>query len=253
MSALFSILMLLFLFLSPLFCIPLDADVYVRGYYRKDGTYVRPHYRSSPDGNPYNNWSTKGNINPYTKEIGTKYPNTSSPLAISPPSTYSQSPIYSESPTHSQSSGESRFLADFISIYPTHKAVNEIAQSVESLLKELKDERVALDKIPQTSQADAAFLVMLRDYVNLRKSLIESGFTFKNAGLTENEQKLLLVVLDLQEQVRALDEEIHRLNDALRSKGDRNSTEEDSALQKNDESSEGDHKSPPRFLLFKRP
>ena len=26
------------------------ADVRVRGYYRKDGTYVAPHYRSSPDG-----------------------------------------------------------------------------------------------------------------------------------------------------------------------------------------------------------
>ena len=35
-------------------------DVYVRGYYRKDGTYVRPHYRSAADGNSYNNWSTKG-------------------------------------------------------------------------------------------------------------------------------------------------------------------------------------------------
>lgn len=26
------------------------ADVYVEGYYRSDGTYVRPHMRSSPDG-----------------------------------------------------------------------------------------------------------------------------------------------------------------------------------------------------------
>jgi hypothetical protein len=43
--------------------VPLAAsagDVYVRGYYRKDGTYVQPHYRSAPDGNPYNNWSFPG-------------------------------------------------------------------------------------------------------------------------------------------------------------------------------------------------
>jgi hypothetical protein len=33
------------------------ADVYVNGYYRKDGTYVSPHVRSNPDGNPYNNYS----------------------------------------------------------------------------------------------------------------------------------------------------------------------------------------------------
>ena len=40
------------------------ADVYVDGYYRKDGSYVKPHYRSDPDSTPNNNWSTRGNINP---------------------------------------------------------------------------------------------------------------------------------------------------------------------------------------------
>lgn len=48
------------------------ADVAVKGYYRKDGTYVRPHMRSDPDGNFNNNWSSYGNVNPYTGEIGTK-------------------------------------------------------------------------------------------------------------------------------------------------------------------------------------
>jgi len=52
----------------------LFSQVKVRGYYRKDGTYVQPHYRSNPDGNVYNNWSTKGNINPYTGKEGTKNP-----------------------------------------------------------------------------------------------------------------------------------------------------------------------------------
>ena len=33
-------------------------DVYVHGYSRSDGTYVRPHYRSAPDGNPYNNYGS---------------------------------------------------------------------------------------------------------------------------------------------------------------------------------------------------
>ena len=52
-----------------------DAAVRVRGYTRKDGTYVAPHYRSNPDGISSNNWSTKGNFNPYTGEEGTKsYP-----------------------------------------------------------------------------------------------------------------------------------------------------------------------------------
>lgn len=32
------------------------GDVSVKGYYRKDGTYVRPHHRSSPDGDVSNNY-----------------------------------------------------------------------------------------------------------------------------------------------------------------------------------------------------
>ena len=55
------------------------SQVRVNGYYRKDGTYVRPHYRSSPDGNPYNNYSYPGNVNPYTGKVATG--NTSTYLA----------------------------------------------------------------------------------------------------------------------------------------------------------------------------
>lgn len=53
-----------------------DAAVYVRGYYRSNGTYVAPHYRSNPDGNPYNNWSFPGNTNPYTGVTATGNPDT---------------------------------------------------------------------------------------------------------------------------------------------------------------------------------
>ena len=48
------------------------ADTYVRGYFRSNGTYVQPHYRSNPDGNFYNNWSTYPNVNPYTGKVGTR-------------------------------------------------------------------------------------------------------------------------------------------------------------------------------------
>ena len=56
-----------------------SADVYVNPYFKKNGTYVQGHYRSNPDGNFYNNWSTKGNINPYTGSYGTR---------ITPPRSY---------------------------------------------------------------------------------------------------------------------------------------------------------------------
>lgn len=44
-----------------------SADQYVRGYTRSNGTYVRGYYRSRPDGNPYNNYSTRRNINQYRR------------------------------------------------------------------------------------------------------------------------------------------------------------------------------------------
>ena len=46
------------------------ADVYVKGHYRSNGSYVSPHYRSSPDSSTSNNWSTYGNTNPYTGAMG---------------------------------------------------------------------------------------------------------------------------------------------------------------------------------------
>ncbi|GAB7387338.1 hypothetical protein BSNK01_11740 [Bacillaceae bacterium] len=42
------------------------ADVWVNGYFRSDGTWVKGHWRSSPNGNPYDNYSFPGNYNPYT-------------------------------------------------------------------------------------------------------------------------------------------------------------------------------------------
>lgn len=39
----------------------LAQDVYVDGYYRSDGTYVRPHIRSSPDSSISNNYGPSTN------------------------------------------------------------------------------------------------------------------------------------------------------------------------------------------------
>jgi len=52
----------------------LAKDTFVKGYQKKDGTYVQPHFRSGADNNPYNNYSTKGNENPYTGKQGTVDP-----------------------------------------------------------------------------------------------------------------------------------------------------------------------------------
>lgn len=58
-------------------CIATVAEarsVRVKGYFRKDGTYVAPHVRSAPNSSKLDNYSTKGNVNPYTGKTGTVEP-----------------------------------------------------------------------------------------------------------------------------------------------------------------------------------
>ena len=43
----------------------------VRGYTKKDGTYVTPHRRTSTNHTKKDNWSHRGNINPDTGKVGT--------------------------------------------------------------------------------------------------------------------------------------------------------------------------------------
>ncbi|AOQ23820.1 hypothetical protein MTAT_14050 [Moorella thermoacetica] len=63
-----------------------NASVYVHGYFRSNDTYVQPHFRSDPDGFFWNNWSSYGNINPYTGEEGRKWPSYTSRYYWSLPS-----------------------------------------------------------------------------------------------------------------------------------------------------------------------
>ena len=74
----------------------LQAQTYVGGYYKDNGTtYVQPHYRSTPNSTTLDNWSTKGNTNPYTGKKGTKsaYPSYSTPSRSSG-SSYNRSRSY---------------------------------------------------------------------------------------------------------------------------------------------------------------
>jgi hypothetical protein len=73
------------------------AQVSVRGYYRSNGTYVQAHQRTAPNYTRNDNYSTVGNVNPYTGKSGTQ-----------PRDSYSTSTTYSSSsysrPTYSTSS-----------------------------------------------------------------------------------------------------------------------------------------------------
>ena len=49
-----------------------QGQTFVHGYYRSNGTYVEGHYRTTPNYTKNDNWSTVGNVNPYTGAEGTK-------------------------------------------------------------------------------------------------------------------------------------------------------------------------------------
>jgi len=60
-----------------LICLLISSSSYARsshtrGYVKKNGTYVAPAYKSSPNKSKYDNYTTKGNINPYTGKKGNK-------------------------------------------------------------------------------------------------------------------------------------------------------------------------------------
>lgn len=71
------------------FCLaPITSHAQVQwrnGYTHSNGKYVQGHYQTRSDGNRWNNYSTKGNINPFTGQKGTV-----APYRIPSGSTYSR-------------------------------------------------------------------------------------------------------------------------------------------------------------------
>lgn len=45
-----------------------------KGYMKKNGTYVQGHNKKSPNKSKLDNYSTDGNVNPYTGKKGSKKP-----------------------------------------------------------------------------------------------------------------------------------------------------------------------------------
>lgn len=58
--------------LAALLSAPASADEYVKPHFTKDGKYVEGYYRTSPNNTTLDNYSTKGNTNPYTGKPGTR-------------------------------------------------------------------------------------------------------------------------------------------------------------------------------------
>lgn len=56
-------------YFDPTYRPPVGAH-YVRPYIRRDGTYVEGHWRTNPDDSFWNNYSSHGNVNPFTGRVG---------------------------------------------------------------------------------------------------------------------------------------------------------------------------------------
>lgn len=129
------VLALLIFFLS--FSLVDAKSVKVKGYYRKDGTYVAPHYRSSPDHRVYNNWSTKGNVNPYTGAVGAKDPGST----YFPSQSYSPS-VYSPPPAAPLSSGNASLSGPIYgpqASTETFQSAMQVAEDVDSRISIMRN------------------------------------------------------------------------------------------------------------------
>ncbi len=50
------------------------GDHYVHGHVTRNGTFVAPHFQTNPNSTRQDNFSTRGNSNPYTGKRGTRNP-----------------------------------------------------------------------------------------------------------------------------------------------------------------------------------
>ena len=47
---------------------------YVQPQFKADGSFTEGHFRTNPNATDYDNFGTRGNINPYTGTVGTRSP-----------------------------------------------------------------------------------------------------------------------------------------------------------------------------------
>lgn len=66
--------MRIFAFIFIIISLNNNAQERVKGYRKKNGTYVQPHRRTDKNKTEKDNYSSKPNYNPYTGKKGTKTP-----------------------------------------------------------------------------------------------------------------------------------------------------------------------------------
>lgn len=145
--------------------------VSVRGHFRRDGTYVQPHYRTAPDSTVLNNYSYPGNYNPNTGEIsgGDPYKSLRSYYGASPRSF----------PRSKSGLAPSSYAVPDLSALPEHTgdiATDDLSRSQSYCRWLYADPRAARDCIGNQTVALARLVVP--DYTDLPSKEVSRSATY---------------------------------------------------------------------------
>jgi len=144
---------------------------YVRGHFRSNGAYVPHHYRTSPDSSFYNNWSTIGNVNPYTGEYGTKVAPTISGRSGLRPSSIAG---FSYAPIPPSLSGAARQKRPGLpSIQTSNGLPDEVAMEIQRQAKSQWGDDYAMQAYTLEKQREG--------YLSLKKHVLD----FERVGVPE--------------------------------------------------------------------
>jgi hypothetical protein len=124
------ILIFLFFCLGLIFGQTNSHHIRVKGYTRSDGTYVQPYFRTAPNSTNRDNFSTRGNVNPYTGKPGW----------IDPDSKYNT--FYYNTYSYSPSTNKSEFASNStLPIKHKNRTYIEDEHGVYTCYLTVKDER----------------------------------------------------------------------------------------------------------------
>lgn len=100
--------------------------VYVSGYYRSNGTYVKPHYRTAPNSTNRDNFSTRGNTNPYTGQAGYITPDSNTSSAYTSNSYSNSRTTYPKTTYNTNSTSISNSSYNSTNIYTTTSSLGQL-------------------------------------------------------------------------------------------------------------------------------
>lgn len=128
--------------------LPQDSFAYVsvKGYYRKDGTYVRPHVRSNPNGLKYDNYGYTPSQGLYNDSYGTRGSEWDTPTYITDPDYYEGKVLYESGSTGSVSTPTQTYQSASANSYRSNLTENQI-QAILGLLRAFNTDQVTITNV----------------------------------------------------------------------------------------------------------